>query len=587
MIETTRKILILGGYGVFGGRLAQLLAAEPRVTLIVAGRSVERARAFCADLPKGAQRLALAFDRAGDLGAQLAAIRPELIIDASGPFQAYSGDVYRLVRAAIEVGADYMDLADSAEFVAGIGAFDEAARAKGIYLLAGASSFPALTAAVVRKLGEDLARIEAIRAGIAPSPFARVGPNVIRAIASYAGQNVTLTRDGAEAKAYGLTETMRRAVRPPGMEPLASRLFSLVDVPDLRVLPRLWPGLRSVWIGAAPVPEVLHRALIGLAWLVRLRLLPDLAALAPLFHAVLAMLRWGVHRGGMFVEVDGVDQDGRPAHRAWHMLAEGDDGPLIPSMTIAAILRNELDGRRPGAGARGAASELELADYDAIFRPFSIRHAMRDDSAVAGAPLYQRMLASAWDDLPPSLRAMHSVDGKITARGQADIERGRGFASALVAALFGFPEAAREASTSVSFDARDGVETWTREFAGRIMRSRQWQGVGRWEGLLCEGFGPFTFGLAVLTGDGRLRLVVRRWAFLGVALPIGLAPSGHAIENEVDGRFHFDVLIGAPLIGMIVRYRGWLEPEGIATKRVQDSYVTVRRPGHASVGAPR
>jgi Saccharopine dehydrogenase NADP binding domain len=402
MIETTRKILILGGYGVFGGRLAHLLAAEPRVSLIIAGRSAGKARAFCADLPKGAPRLALAFDRGGDLGAQLAAIRPDLVVDASGPFQAYSGDVYRLVRAAIEIGADYMDLADSAEFVAGIGAFDETARAKGIYLLAGASSFPALTAAVVRRLAEGLARVDAIRAGIAPSPFARVGPNVIRAIASYAGQNVALTRDGVEARAYGLTETMRRAVRPPGLDPLASRLFSLVDVPDLRVLPRLWLGLRSIWIGAAPVPEVLHRALIGLAWLVRLKLLPNLTPLAPLFHAVLARLRWGADRGGMFVEIDGVDQDGRPARRSWHMLAEGDDGPLIPSMTIAAILRNELDGRRPSAGARAAAGELELADYDAIFRSFAIRHAVRDDSAAAGAPLYRRMLAGAWDDLPPS-----------------------------------------------------------------------------------------------------------------------------------------------------------------------------------------
>ena len=35
MNEATRKILILGGYGVFGGRLAQLLAADARLTLII------------------------------------------------------------------------------------------------------------------------------------------------------------------------------------------------------------------------------------------------------------------------------------------------------------------------------------------------------------------------------------------------------------------------------------------------------------------------------------------------------------------------------------------------------------------------
>ena len=35
----------------------------------------------------------------------------------------------------------------------------------------------------------------------------------------------------------------------------------------------------------------------------------------------------------------------------------------------------------------------------------------------------------------------------------------------------------------------------------------------------------------------------------------------HAIESEEDGCFRFDVAIGAPLIGPIVRYRGWLSPE--------------------------
>ncbi len=561
MIEGPRKILIVGGYGVFGARLAQLLANDPRVTLIIAGRSLEKARALCGRLPEGAARAALAFDRDGDIGAQLASIAPDLVVDASGPFQAYSGDAYKLVRAAIAQGVCYMDLADSSAFVAGVEAFDAAAREKGVYALSGVSSFPVLTAAATRQLARDLTKVEAIRAGIAPSPFARVGLNVVKAVASYAGQPVTLTRGGRVAKAFGLTETMRRAVRPPGLAPLESRLFSLVDVPDLRALPPLWPGLDAIWVGAAPVPELLHLALIALAWLVRLRLAPPLTPLAPLFHAVLAKLRWGAHRGGMFVEVEGLDGAGRPVRRSWHMLAEGDDGPLIPSMAIAAVARKALEGKQPAAGARAATSDLELADYDAIFAPYAIRCGVREDSALEGAPLYQRMLAGAWDELPASLRAMHTVKVSRIAHGEAHIERGRGLLAGLVAALFGFPKASQAAPTSVHFEVRDGVETWTRSFAGRIMRSRQWQGAGRWEGLLCESFGPFTFGLALVVEAGKLRLILRRWALFGIlALPVALAPRGHAFEAEEGGRFRFDVAIALPLIGMIVRYRGWLLP---------------------------
>jgi hypothetical protein len=44
------KVLILGGYGTFGGRLARLLADEERLILLIAGRSLARAESFCARL---------------------------------------------------------------------------------------------------------------------------------------------------------------------------------------------------------------------------------------------------------------------------------------------------------------------------------------------------------------------------------------------------------------------------------------------------------------------------------------------------------------------------------------------------------
>ena len=62
-------ILIVGGYGVFGGRIVQLLEGEPRLSLIVAGRSASRAAAFCKRRRKAAARLipAAILDRV-DLG---------------------------------------------------------------------------------------------------------------------------------------------------------------------------------------------------------------------------------------------------------------------------------------------------------------------------------------------------------------------------------------------------------------------------------------------------------------------------------------------------------------------------------------
>ena len=38
------KVLVIGGYGVFGGRLVQLLEDEPRLNLLVAGRCASTCR---------------------------------------------------------------------------------------------------------------------------------------------------------------------------------------------------------------------------------------------------------------------------------------------------------------------------------------------------------------------------------------------------------------------------------------------------------------------------------------------------------------------------------------------------------------
>jgi Domain of unknown function (DUF4166)/Saccharopine dehydrogenase NADP binding domain len=559
------KILILGGYGTFGGRLAQLLADESRLTLVIAGRSRAKAEAFCAELPSADAKMAAVFDREGDVEAQLQAIAPDVVVDATGPFQDYSGDPYCVVRAAIALGINYLDLADGMAFVKGVAQFDNAARDKGVFVLSGVSSFPVLTAAVVRRLGHDMARVETVIGGIAPSPYANVGLNVIRALAGYAGKPVTLLRGGKPATGYALVDTINYTVAPPGKLPLRRIRFSLVEVPDLVVLPQLWPSIRTVWMGAGPVPEIWHRALNALAWLVRLRILPSLAPLAPLMYRTMHWLSWGEHRGGMFIAVEGTRADGSKVARSWHMLAEREDGPLIPSMAAEAIIRHCLDGRTPVSGARAAATDLELADYEALFARKRITAGVREAPPPgARLPLYRRILGEAYEQMPPSLQAMHDLDDTLTAEGMASVERGKGLLSRLVAWLIGFPPAGEHVPVTVSFRADGGREIWRRRFGEREFESVQEEGRGRSEHLICERFGPLTLAMAFVRGEGndvgRMRLVLRRWSAFGIPLPIFLAPRTDAYEFAEDGRFNFHVEISHPLTGLIVRYRGWLVP---------------------------
>ena len=124
------NVLIVGGYGTFGGRIVELLENEPRLILTIAGRSLDKAKAFCNRHKAAKTRLlAAAFDRNGDLKAQIASLQPDILVDASGPFQAYGDDRYRVIEACIGQRVNYLDLADGSDFVAGVRAFDTAARA--------------------------------------------------------------------------------------------------------------------------------------------------------------------------------------------------------------------------------------------------------------------------------------------------------------------------------------------------------------------------------------------------------------------------------------------------------------------------
>lgn len=549
------KILVLGGYGVFGGRLAQLLQDDPGLILLLAGRDGQKARAFATALGGAATVLPLALDRS-DIALALAQHSPDLVVDASGPFQSYCDDPYLVPKAAIAARVPYLDLADGADFVEGIGALDAQARAAGVFVLAGVSSFPVLTHAVLTEMGKRL-QVTEVTGGIAPSPYAGVGMNVLRAVLGYAGAPVRLWRHGRPATGVGLGDSMVATVAVPGKVPLQPLRFSLVDVPDLRVLPPAHPGLQTLWMGAAPQPRFLHRLLTLLA-LTRAKLhLPSLAPLAPVAHWLLNLRPMGEHRGGMLLAAKGLRGD-QPAQVSWHLLAEGNDGPLIPSMAVAILVRKMQQGLAPAAGARAGIGCLTLKDYETVFAGRTILTGWRDGRQTEP---YPETLAPVFHDLPPILQHLHHPGTRSIWRGRAKVTRGKGILAALVAALFRFPKAGFAQPVEVTFttDAL-GRETWTRRFGSRVMRSTQEIGKGRDAALIVERFGPFRFGLALDWDGTRLQIIPRRWGIGPLPLPRWLTPRGPAWEEVRDGRFHFHVEIILPLIGPVVRYEGWLEP---------------------------
>ncbi|MBL4926500.1 DUF4166 domain-containing protein [Fuscibacter oryzae] len=286
--------------------------------------------------------------------------------------------------------------------------------------------------------------------------------------------------------------------------------------------------------------------------------LPSLAPLAPLAHWLLNMRPTGEHRGGMFIEATGT-ADNRPVTRSWHLLAEGDDGPLIPSMTVERIIRHWLNGQPPAPGARAALGALTLADYEAAFARRTITTGWRDDAPDA---LYPTTLGPAFAHLPETLRRLHQPGARAIWQGQAQVTRGKGRIAALVARLFGFPAAGVQPVTVTFTTDETGRESWSRVFGTSRMRSTQEAGRGAMRHLVVERFGPFAFGLALQLRERRLNIIPRRWSLFGLPLPRAQLPGGDAWEEETDGTFRFHVEITLPLIGPVVTYEGWLESQG-------------------------
>lgn len=550
------KILILGGYGVFGGRLAELISDIEGIEIVISGRNLERAKAFCSRYHGEAVVRPLQLNR-DDIVQGLAAECPELVVDASGPFQTYGERKYDVISACIAAGIDYVDFADAAAFVFGVSKFDAAAKAAGVTILSGVSSFPVLTAAVLRQFAKSM-DVVSVEGGIAPSPYAGIGLNVMRAVIGYAGAPVQLFRNGTQTHAIGLVESMRFTIAVPGRLPLRNIHFSLVDVPDLQVIPPEHPHLLDIWMGAGPVPEILHRVLNLLAKLRATFSLPSFVPLSGLFYWVLNHMKFGEHRGGMFVRARGL-RGGKEIEQSWHLLAEGDDGPYIPSMAIEAIIRKCLAGEKPASGARPATRELELADYERLFKGRSIFTGFREKQS-PNDPIYRQVLGVAFDTLPEQVRALHDSTTLRTWTGRAQVRRGKGIMAKAIARVIGFPQATADVPVRVVLAPEAKGERWTRDFGGKVFSSFQDCGTGKNDYLLIERFGIISVAMALVVDDERMTLIPRRWSCCGIPLPSMLIPRGEAFESERDGQFGFDVEITAPVVGLIVAYKGTLRP---------------------------
>ncbi|KQU99171.1 SDR family oxidoreductase [Devosia sp. Root105] len=543
-------ILIVGGAGVFGSRLARLLARRKGFRVSLGGRTERRAVAL--------QRELRTIDEQGEYGfvlidrdrigvERLKEIDCDVVVDCSGPFQL-SGT--QLIEAAIGARCHYVDIADSRAFVAGIARFDSAARAVAISVISGASSTPGLTHAVLDQVTSAWLAVDSVDVAIVPGNRTPKGRSVIEGILSWVGQPVRVFREAGWERGRGWSGG--RSVTIEGLPP---RRAMLADVPDLDLLPaRFAPRVRAGFDAGMELPVL--NWLIGVAALpVRWGLVKSAGVFAGLGTQIALWLdRFGTADGGMLVEAAGQDARGDPRVVRWWLRAANGDGPYVPVLPTAAIIEQLTFGGRLRGGARSAAGVVSLEQIKPWLEGLAIE--TKQVAFRGEKPLYRRVMGEGFDRLPEVTRRLHRGRPAVIAEGEAVVAPATNPVARFLAKRLGLPLDEGRLPVRVVIESREGREHWTRFFADRPMRSVMSAAP---DGLIEERFGAVAIRMRLVPrGDGldMQRVSGRIW---NVPLPGLLLPRITA-EERVDegGRHRFEVDIGLPLFGRLVAYRGYL-----------------------------
>jgi len=549
------RVLIIGGYGEFGGRLCELLLRDGHA-VIVAGRQIKKAEQFC--LHNDAKPLQLNINT--DLH-RIASLNVDVVVDAAGPFQSYGDDdqKYRVALTALSCDAHYLDLSDDGNFTQGIVTLDNLAKKHNRFALSGASSTPALSGAAVSAMQSQFSTIEKIESSIFPGSRAPQGNSVMQAILAQVGNPVDFWREGAWVKCKGWSEPTRKSI---GQH--ITREANLISTADVVLFPEHFNARTVLFRGGLAVP-IMHKSLQWLGSLRRRSWLPVLTKfIKPLRLLANLITPFGSDRGGMLVEITGcptsaLATDADKFFKAtWTLKAEPSYGPYVPTIAARAIIRN-ISMIEPGA--RACISELPLKKYVDAMQDIDVTTTEHTNEFNY---LFKTSLNKDWEKLPEPLRQTHRfVDRKILT-GTAKVTRGTSPIGKLIAWVFRFPAARDNIPVQVTKTRVGDSEIWDRDFDGQTFRStlstiptNSFDVDGA---TIQEQFGLLKFALQLPIFDEAMHMNVLSGSCLGIPIPTWLLPISDAREYVQNNRMHFSVELLGPLkTGLIVRYEGSLE----------------------------
>lgn len=359
-----KQVLILGGYGNFGTRIATELTKD-NISIIIAGRDFHKAQVLQDNLKQyGATVSIAAFDATQEFAKQLTTLKPEIVINTIGPFQTAD---FTIPTICAEHGVHYLDLADARDFVTGITSLDALAKEKNVLVVSGASTVPGLSSAVLDHYLPRFFQLNSLIYGISPGQKAPRGLATTESILTYLGKPLKPWGNDQEHH-YGWQDIYRQ-----DYPELGKRWMANCDVPDLDLFKDRY-GLKEIRFSAGMESSALHLGMWLVSHLVRLGLPLNLSKHAQSLLSFSHAFDWlGTPDGGMHMIMKGIDKAGKPLEIKWFLVAKNNDGPQIPCVPAIILAKKLIQDKLKIRGAMPCVGLVTLDEFTKEIQNFAIK----------------------------------------------------------------------------------------------------------------------------------------------------------------------------------------------------------------------
>ena len=329
------KIVVLGGYGFFGGLIVRDLLEHTRTRILIAGRHQP-------EKPLADPRVRFVRADLNDFPTLEAALQGAFaLIHCAGPYQA---SAMNPLHAAIASGVHYLDLAECRDFARRIHECHDAARHANIAVFTGMSVVPGLAALLAQALRMNFDKIYAIRTFVAPGTRGSRGPGTVHSLLAGVGRPMRVPRRGRDVPALGWSEGEWIRFPPPiGWR----RQYLALETADFDLFQHFFE-VQHVEFKAGSEFAWLNRCLAVVARLRARTGFPRLEDWTNTLRKGLRVLgRFGTDRGGVLVEVAGT-KNGTQVQQQIAVVADrnGERIPAVPAaLAVAALLRGEVNDR--------------------------------------------------------------------------------------------------------------------------------------------------------------------------------------------------------------------------------------------------